>query len=653
MQRVTLGGERISSGKKMKVDLHGYERSTHNLSRVVRTTMSAGTLVPFLDTIALPADTWDIELSCDVMTHPTLGPLLGSYKVDLHVFQAPIRLYNALLHNNMLGIGRDMSQAKLPLIEFTVPETDMTAIEDLNTAQVNPSALPAYLGIRGFGFVPTGEGSQTRRFNATSILAYWEIYKNYYANKQEEIGAVIHTEIPTPVETITKFEVYEQNTSTLSEVPQAPATTSVIMTNGNPLIVTFSGAEPIPETVYVTTAEKGDLVWADISDLWVNMGTTPDTINGQYNGKYGNLTVLSWRYKNANDTFNQTPEVVTFPLSNIDDMRYEILSTPSKVAPYVINTANLEPYSFLYEQPSGYSNVLNTQEGLAVKTYQSDIFNNWLNTENIEAITNASAIDTSGGFFTIDQLLIGKQVYNLLNRINVSGGTYDDWLEVVYDHEAITRCESPIYHGGLIKELVFTELTSSVETDSQPLGQLAGKGQLTSKHKGGKMTIKVDEPSVLIGLISLTPRIDYSQGNEWHTGLLTLDDLHKPQFDQIGFQDLTTTQMAWWDSYWDGTQWTTKSAGKQPAWINYMTDYNKVYGNFAIPDNEMYMVLNRRYEHTADAIPTIKDLTTYIDPSKFNFIFAQTNVDAQNFWAQIGINATVRRKMSAKVMPTI
>ena len=79
-----------------------------------------------------------------------------------------------------------------------------------------------------------------------------------------------------------------------------------------------------------------------------------------------------------------------------------------------------------------------------------------------------------------------------------------------------------------------------------------------------------------------------------------------------------------------------KSAGKQPAWMNYMTNVNRTYGNFAIQDNEMFMTLNRRYEMQRDSngqVGKIADMTTYIDPSKFNFIFAETALDAQNFWA--------------------
>ena len=76
--------------------------------------MSAGTLVPFLKEIALPGDTMDIELNCNVMTHPTVGPLFGSFKHENHIFSVPIRLYNSWLHNNRTKIGLNMSDIKLP-----------------------------------------------------------------------------------------------------------------------------------------------------------------------------------------------------------------------------------------------------------------------------------------------------------------------------------------------------------------------------------------------------------------------------------------------------------------------------------------------------------------------------------------------------------
>ena len=160
-----------------------------------------------------------------------------------------------------------------------------------------------------------------------------------------------------------------------------------------------------------------------------------------------------------------------------------------------------------------------------------------------------------------------------------------------------------------------------------------------------------------MGITSITPRLDYSQGNRWYADILRLNDYHKPPLDGIAYQNLVTDHMAWWDTVInDGAGHTVKkSAGKQPAWINYTTNVNRAYGSFAEPGSEMFMTLNRRYEPRVDedGVWQIKDLTTYIDPAKFNYIFAYTRRDAMNFWNHIKVDSTARRKMSASLIPNL
>ena len=185
-----------------------------------------------------------------------------------------------------------------------------------------------------------------------------------------------------------------------------------------------------------------------------------------------------------------------------------------------------------------------------------------------------------------------------------------------------------------------------------PLGSLAGRGADRANRGGKSIHIKIKEPSFIIGITSLTPRIDYSQGNKWWTRLETMNDLHKPALDGIGFQELITDEMAAWDTDVDSSGVPTyKSAGKQPAWIEYMTAISEAYGSFAMPDETMFMTLNRRYSH--DSMGNIKDLTTYIDPAKYNYAFADAKLTAKNFWVQIAVDCIARRKMSAKVIPNL
>ena len=132
--------------------------------------------------------------------------------------------------------------------------------------------------------------------------------------------------------------------------------------------------------------------------------------------------------------------------------------------------------------------------------------------------------------------------------------------------------------GGLSKEIVFQEVVSTAASSDEPLGTLAGRGVLNGKHKGGNVTIKIDEPSYIIGIVSITPRIDYTQGNRWDTRLKTIDDWHKPALDGIGYQDSLNGERAWWADYLTtDPDLKHTSAGKTVAWINYMTNVNRTY----------------------------------------------------------------------------
>lgn len=675
-----IGGDRLGSGAKMNVDLHTYNRSTHDLSYTWRSTMSPGTLVPFLIQPMLPGDTWDIELNADVLTHPTTAPLFGSFKLQLDVFQAPVRLYNSWLHNNRLGIGLKMKEVKLPMIRHYLPVIDEESDEAPSEQQINPSSLLAYLGIRS-GYrkaINMGAGEEymnqkvRQHKSALGYLAYFDIYKNYYANKQEEVGYIIHS---TPENLFLQEIVYS------------------VRRAGN--LVTQNQHTSLPGSVHLQT---GDTLYIQNVPKWMNENSiTLDYMeekrltewfsNITYDiSSVGNHTITCEGFTGVNETYiirNNTsyvnpevaPKLVEFNLEKLDDMRDFLLKQNGNETvmiqpddeyhdpPYT----SMEPYVYplIYSDAGNKSSSYFSQEGLLIKTYQSDIFNNWINTDwidGVDGITAITNIDVSNGYLSIDSLNLAKKVYDMLNRIAVSGGTYKDWLETVYTHDLYQIAETPIYEGGLSKEVVFSEVVSNSsgtaeDGSNEPLGTLAGKGHLGSKHKGGKLIVRANEHSMLIGIVSLTPRIDYSQGNEWFTNLETMDDFHKPALDGIGFQELITEQFAGWDRIMDASNGSTIkfSAGKQPAWINYMTNYNRVFGNFALQNNEMFMTLNRRYEYSKDAgnNSAIGDLTTYIDPSKFNYAFAQTDLSSQNFWVQIAADITARRKMSAKIIPNL
>ncbi len=653
---VTIGGNRLGSGNKMQTELNHYQRSTHNLSKKFASSMCAGTLVPCYVNIGLPGDEWDMDINTLVRTLPTNGPLFGSFKMQVDVFMTPMRLYQGILHNNAVNIGMKMNQVYFPT--FTLTSSKSNNMKPDADQVVSYTALLRYLGISGNKVVDNLQvgTSVGRDFNAIPMLAYYDIYKNYYANKQQGIGVVIggnpvsndltvcyYTPEYGPEElTWGKGQVH---TFTISEIRQK---------------FHFLGSM-FPTALEIDIAGQAYSAHELIELGWVRF--EPDIHKQGFYMYWLVTSVVGQEMKWENATGAVRDEIVlkTFNLENIDRMRQYCLSK-NKLG----DKATVHEY---YNQDTGnsmpYINIIDldanarTMNGLAIKTYQSDMFNNWLNAEWIEgenSIQALTSIDTSSGEFNIDTLNLAQKLYNLFNRIAVSGGTYNDWRDAVYT-DGKRLIESPIYCGGMSAEIGFEEVVGTAQTDSagsvNHIGQLAGKGTQVNQ-KGGKLQIKCDEPCVIMAIASITPRLMYSNGNKWfNTDLISIDDLHKPALDGIGFQDLITEQMDWREAQQkNGAKTLTRySAGKLPAWINYMTDVDEAFGDFADPLKCGWMVLGRNYE--VDTNSRIKDLTTYIDPQKFNYAFADASLSAQNFWVQVGFDIKRRGLISAKIIPSI
>ena len=673
--KVSIGKNTLGGGKKMMTRLNNYNRSTHDLSFVMRTTMAPGVLVPTMKQLVLPGDTFPIETRCHTLTHPTVGPLFGSFKQQNDFFFCPIRLYNAMLHNNALNIGLDMKQVKLPIVRIAASDLDLTKkIKGSNGTlkkMVHPSSLVKALGLSSL----EKNSSQHWDWNAIPILAYFDIFKNYYANKQEKsfytiagAQALVTLNSPSSGDGIffAAFDVSASGTAVINQVISNPTTDPTVI-QGDKVGFVIKNTEVynlsniiLSGTIEFTPVGEGrviNLTGQSIAEL-IGSGILEEIdVKKGYNAKEqrafafktmnGETATKSIEIAQKFFFFSISGNYLKYDLTSIDDSRESILAAGR--TQYICD----EPYI-----KDIFTQVVDSEDingrpipncaypmvGLALKTYQSDINTNWVNTEWIDGETGINAItaiDTSEGSFTLDTLNLAKKVYTMLNRIAVSDGSYNAWIQTVYTSGGLNHIETPIYLGGSSLEIEFQEVINNSGTEDQPLGTLAGRGVATN-HKGGNIIFKADEPGYIFCITSITPRVDYFQGNEWDMYLESLDDLHKPQLDGIGFQDRLYKHI---NANTDSSEFD-KTVGKQPAWIEYMTNINKTYGNFALVENEGWMCLNRIYG-------SINTYTTYIFPHLYNNIFADTDITSQNFWVQIAFNTKPRRVMSAKVIPNI
>ena len=651
-----IGKNTLGDSDKMSVSLKEYGRSTHNLSGAWRSPMGVGTLVPFMKLVGLPGDTFDIELDTRIMTHPTIGPLFGNFKFQADVFTCPIRLYNAMLHNNTLNIGLDMSKVKLPKAGMW-----------LTNYRSGKGSLMEYMGIRK---QPRNASLADKigYYNIVPFLAYYDVFKNYYANKQEErfyiMGGSSIQNATTIVSGDFTGKIFNVDNKTL------------LCTN--PCTVTITGTDvriedikkikftldTTPVYIYISSAGKS---WEKVT-VEKNKIVLRSKVGYYYQvsriiqGDTGQSMTLKGTTENITQGTVTNAYTSSFPLTEIDDLREYILSkgreeilinkeSDDKLKSLFIYNVLFSPNPEKDGTPQSIPPIGTLEMGgLCLKTYQSDLFNNWVNKEWVDGDNGINAVtdvDVSSGKLNLDALNLAQKVYNMLNRIAISGGSYKDWIETVYTTDYYFRAETPVYEGGMSTTIDFEAVVSnSASTASgveEPLGSLAGRGFNQGK-KGGKIVIKCNEPCYIIGIASITPNVDYSQGNDWDMmQLKTMDDLHKPQLDGIGYQDLLSNQM-------HGRANTNDAIGKQPAWLNYMTDVNRTYADFAAGETESYMVLNRVYD-VDEGTGEITNSSTYISPKDYTYIFA-TNTDTnRDFWVQIGKKVITRRVMSAAQIP--
>lgn len=657
---VNIGKNTLGDSDKMSVSLKEYGRSTHNLSSAWRSPMGVGTLVPFMKILGLPGDTFEIDLDTRIMTHPTVGPLFGNFKFQADVFTCPIRLYNAMLHNNTLNIGLDISKVKLPVAgQWT----------KTGTVKYGKASINEYFGVKGSP-KNTNTNQGVGDYQIIPHLAYYDIFKNYYANKQEERFYIMGGSRNQNATTIkcgnfTAKVVNDKSNLIISKTESTVQITGIDVkiedikrikytVDSNPIYIDVRFEEGARNYWEKVSVEKNKIVLKTIignyyqvsreitgggKDLTFN-GTTEDIVEGTVTEAYTS----------------------SFPLAEIDDLREYILSKGREQIRIGKDSdeklKSLFIYNVLYspnpETAGTDKNIppITALEmgGLCLKTYQSDLFNNWVNKEWVEGdngINSVTDVEVKDGKLNLDALNLAQKVYNMLNRIAISGGTYKDWIETVYTTDYYFRAETPVYEGGMSTTIDFEAVVSnSASTASgveEPLGSLAGRGFNQGKN-GGQIVIKCNEPCYIIGIASITPNVDYSQGNDWDMmNLKTMDDLHKPQLDGIGYQDLMAGQM-------HHHARTDSAIGKQPAWLNYMTDINRSYADFAAGETESYMVLNRIYN--VDSITgQITNPSTYISPKDYTYIFATNTETNRDFWVQIGKRIIARRVMSAAQIP--
>lgn len=325
------------------------------------------------------------------------------------------------------------------------------------------------------------------------------------------------------------------------------------------------------------------------------------------------------------------------------------------------------------------SMYLGSLSGLFLRPYKMDLLRGIMNNS---VGTYKSYVDVrETGEFDMHTLFERTKLQYLIDTLDIGSGRASDWIYARWHVKPFKHINRPIYCGSTSfilnqRDIIATASgqsgnESSANPNSQ-LGQQVGFAVGTLRNSR-KINIRTTEYATLCVCFSLVPYVNYSQGFELETMKTKFADVYDPLFKQIGFQDVSRYELSSLPQINNLRSITLNdipelqscvpntSVGKRIAWSEYMDVLGRTHGQFAAGGSLDYWAFNRVYtqEVNNDELPYYARIyggfntSTYVRPSDWNYLFADTSNRAENFRVEIGWNIKARRPISKRLMPHI
>lgn len=320
--------------------------------------------------------------------------------------------------------------------------------------------------------------------------------------------------------------------------------------------------------------------------------------------------------------------------------------------------------------------------GILLSTYLPDLYRNLLDdTFN----TSVSKVSTTDNSFTIDSLRFANKLQRLVDRFDISGGRFSDWLRTVWGVQTNKNMDIPEIIGVSQSLIDPSQVTAMAQTGEQgadgstDLGQFGGNFDNFARQR--KHSFVASTPGRVMVTVTLVPMVDYSQGIEPELLEVNFADRYFPEFEQLGYQKVPRL---WYNASldydlnysenngvinWDSARLLNvetsvdQSVGKQVAWLPLMTDVNHCHGEFGNNGYYENWVLKRRYqtrqafedsENVGDWIENVKtDIMQYILPTEYQYPFLLKSVSDPNWFLQMAIDVKAVRPKGKRFMPNL
>lgn len=648
----------------VQVDFTIPGRTVYNLSKVASLDMKPGALYPVRYVRCVTRDRHELNLRAQIMTFPTEAPVMNPFKVRFYAFFVPDRLYVPELRTNdpsfngsNASLSETIASVKYPVMPYPGDAAALTIFDDesFNRFHYNPYGGPAYDDfVAAIVDFVDGNSNVSSSTPVTSILESAAVVQK--GSLLEFIG----------IQQGTAGQAYYSAINTMSYVV-ASEDDSYGPFEDFGKANAFAGASPYLNATRVLA----------YYDIFRNYFANP---NEEYYPCYVKRTDSLPAYDDSTrplyfEASGDTPSLMLLPFNDLNEaFNSQSWITPGTDYPRKITDAAAN-YSLPWTTDYWAGGLTSCQNaGLVTKCYLPDINSTFIGSGLYQKVIAESIVSVSNGQLNMQDLLVGQRIHNYFQKIAATGGRFHEWIRAEYGVNIMRYLDIPVFLRTWTTEVAFSAIYSTnafMEDDSTGLGQMAGRGtgSLTydkDSRRRNMLAFTPDEPGDLVILASIEPIVSYKGGIDWYLSVNQFDDLYTPSMDRIGMQPVHLAQIDVQNSttlqtvkaYIDGNGDSIapinpyqKVIGYQPAWTEYKSEVNRVYGDMA--DNLSYWSLIRDPQTSLplfDNIGQTPSTTSYIIPSMYNTPFQDTTEEGNPFIVQIAFDHIVKRAMSARSM---
>ena len=305
--------------------------------------------------------------------------------------------------------------------------------------------------------------------------------------------------------------------------------------------------------------------------------------------------------------------------------------------------------------------------------YKPDLWRNIL-ANTVGTNSRKVAVHTQNGqsYISIDEFRVENKLQRWIDALDLSGGRYSQVLRTVFGFGKTKRLDIPellAVTKHLIDPSNITSMTAGYnETSSVDLGQ---KGANVDKYnKARTVTVKAHEDGYVMVIASITPLIGYHQNIVPNMLRLSMEDDFNPNLQRLSYQDVPRAlysalpRIVENGVYNDEEDPLAISVGKQVAWLDEMTDVNRVYGDFASDRGfERSWVLARDYTKSWQDKPgsngngsvyySRTNIGPYVNPLEYNDIFTSQNIGRAPWALHLSFDIKAKRPIGKRYRPSL